>query len=110
MGASLSFTNRRLLKTIVTVRSIDFGRRNGRGIILSMKGITVKDTLHLPVDKRIELVCDIWDSISAVPEAVDLTDEEAAFLDQRMKAFHENPEAGSPWEEVYARLQARLRR
>jgi hypothetical protein len=38
-----------------------------------MKEITVKDTLHLPVDKRIELVCDIWDSISAVPEAVELT-------------------------------------
>jgi putative addiction module component (TIGR02574 family) len=75
-----------------------------------MKEITVKDTLHLPVDKRIELVCDIWDSISAVAEAVDLTDEEAAFLDQRMEAFHENPEAGSPWEEVYARLRARLPR
>ena len=89
---------------------IDLGKPNGRGIIRSMKEITVKDTLHLPVDKRIELVCDIWDSISAVPEAVDLTDEEQALLDERMKKFHENPEAGSPWEEVYARLQARLRR
>ena len=98
------------IETTATVNSIDLGKPNGRGIIRNMKEITVKDTLHLPVDKRIELVCDIWDSISAVPEAVELTDEEQALLDQRMKAFHENPEAGSPWEEVYARLQARLRR
>jgi putative addiction module component (TIGR02574 family) len=93
-----------------TADSISLGKQNSRGIIRTMKEITVKDTLHLPVDKRIELVCDIWDSISAVPEAIELTDEEKALLDERMKAFHDNPDAGSPWEEVYARLQARLRR
>ena len=82
----------------------------GRGTIRSMKEITVKDTLHLPLDKRIELVCDIWDSISAVPDAVELTEEEQVLLDERMKAFHDNPEAGSPWEEVHGRLQARLSR
>ena len=98
------------MKRLRPIEPIDLGKPNGRGIIRNMKEITVKDTLHLPVDKRIELVCDIWDSISAVPEAVELTDEEQALLDQRMKAFHETPEAGSPWEEVYARLQARLRR
>jgi putative addiction module component (TIGR02574 family) len=75
-----------------------------------MKQITVKDTLHLPVDNRIQVVCDIWDSIAAVPEAIELTDEERLLLDERMEAFYEDLDAGSPWEEVYARLQARLRR
>ena len=75
-----------------------------------MKQITVKDTLHLPVDKRIQIVCDIWDSIAAVQEAVELTDEERLLLDERMEAFYKDPDAGSPWEEVYARIQTRLRK
>jgi putative addiction module component (TIGR02574 family) len=47
------------------------------------------------VDKRIELVCEIWDSIAAVPEAVGLTNEERALLDERMGALQKDP-AGLP--------------
>ena len=75
-----------------------------------MKEITAKDTLHLPLDKRIELVCEIWDSIAAVPEAVELTNDERALLDERMDALQKDPKAGSPWETVYKRIQARLRK
>jgi len=69
-----------------------------------------KDALHLSVKKRIKLVCEIWDSIGAVPEAVGLRHEERALLDERMGALQEDPKAGSPWETVYKRIQARLRK
>ena len=41
-----------------------------------MKHITATDTLELSVPERIQLVEDIWDTISNEPEAVQLSDEE----------------------------------
>jgi len=61
-----------------------------------MKEITAKEILHLSLDKRIELVCEIWDSIASVPEAVELANDERALLDERMEAHQKDPKAGSP--------------
>ena len=38
-----------------------------------------------------------------------LTDEEKALLDARLNAYEKNSDAGSSWEEVEARLRARLK-
>jgi putative addiction module component (TIGR02574 family) len=37
-----------------------------------------------------------------------LTDAEKALLDARLAAYEEDPDAGSSWAEVEARIQARL--
>jgi hypothetical protein len=37
-----------------------------------------------------------------------LTDHEKALLDARLAAYAKDPDAGSTWEEVEARIQARL--
>lgn len=69
-----------------------------------MNPITVSDVLELPVQDRIRLVADIWDSIAEVPEAVELSDSQRSELDKRLGAYHENPSLGSPWSEVRARI------
>jgi putative addiction module component (TIGR02574 family) len=62
------------------------------------------DILSLSVEERIQLVEDIWDSIAVVPEAVSLSEEQKRELDRRLEAYHRNPDAGSPWNEVKGRI------
>ena len=62
-------------------------------------------TLHIP--ERIRLVEEIWDSIAEIPEAVPLTEEQKAELDRRLDAYHKDPDTGSPWADVKARILAR---
>ena len=70
------------------------------------KPVSAADALKLSVPERIELVGDIWDSIAAVPEAVPLSEAQKQELGMRLEAHRRDPRAGSPWEEVKARLRA----
>ena len=65
------------------------------------------DILELSVAERIQKVEDIWDSIAAVPEAVALSEDQKEELDRRLQAYHQNPDAGSPWVEVRERIRNR---
>ena len=69
-----------------------------------MKKITIADVLTMPVPERILFVEDVWDSIAVAPEAVQLTDAQREELDCRIAEYHKNPSAGSPWNEVKARV------
>lgn len=69
-----------------------------------MKSITLEEVLRLPVPERIRIVETIWDSIADTPEAVALTDKQKAELDRRLEAFESNPDAGSSWDDVRARI------
>ena len=69
-----------------------------------MKPITVNDLLGLPVSERLQLVEDLWDSIAEVPEAIELSVDQRTELDRRLAAYHEDPETGSPWNEVKERI------
>jgi len=71
------------------------------------KSINVSDAMDLGVAERIELVEDLWDSIAEVPEKVELTDEQKKVLDERLEAYHRNPNEGSPWEVVKERIRNR---
>ena len=66
--------------------------------------ISVIDALELPVQDRIRLVAEIWDSIAEAPEAIQLTEETRQLLAKRMDAHRANPTAGSPWSEVKNRI------
>ncbi len=72
-----------------------------------MKAITANDLLDLPVAERLRLVEDLWDSIAEVPDAVKLSEEQRKELDERLEQFHQNPEAGSSWEDVKDRILKR---
>ncbi len=72
-----------------------------------MQKTMVTDTLNLSIPERIVLVEDIWDSIAAKVDAIELTDKEKQILDQRIEAYHCNPNAVSPWNEVCQRIVKR---
>ncbi len=73
-----------------------------------MSTITKTDFLNLSVPERIILVEDIWDSVSEVPDAVVLTEEQKSELDRRLDAYHKNPGEGSPWNDVRERIRSRV--
>ena len=52
----------------------------------------LEQILALPIDERIKLVEDIWDSIAAVPEAVQLSDEQMAEIERRLEDYRRNPD------------------
>jgi len=70
-----------------------------------MKQELVAEILALPVEERVRLVEAIWDSISAVPEALPLTDWQKQELDRRLAELEADPHAGSTLEEVFARIR-----
>jgi len=69
-----------------------------------MKSITVYDTLELSIPERIQLVEEIWNSIVAEPEAMEITEAEKRLIDERLELHRNNPETGSSWEDVYNRI------
>ena len=69
------------------------------------KNVSIADILELSVADRIQLVEDVWDSIAAVPQRVHLPQAQRDELRRRFEAFHADPEAGSPWEDVKAEMR-----
>lgn len=69
-----------------------------------MKKLSASDIAQMPVDERIQLVEDIWDSIAELPEAVKVPDWHKDELDRRLDAYHANPSEGAPWSEVRTHL------
>ena len=72
-----------------------------------MKKISATDTLDLSIPERIQLVEDIWDTIAAEAQSVELTEDEKSLIDERLEAYHRTPDLGSPWEDVYKRILSR---
>jgi putative addiction module component (TIGR02574 family) len=69
------------------------------------------DYRRLTIAERLQLVEDIWDSITAdaTPESLPVTEDEKALLDERLADLKANPEAGASWAEVRARIVNRPR-
>ena len=65
----------------------------------------VAKILELPVTERIHLVEAIWDSISAIPEALPLTAWQKEELDRRLSEFEASPDSGATLEEAFARVR-----
>lgn len=72
-----------------------------------MKRITATDALALSIPERIQLGEDIWDTIAAEADAIELTEDEKRIIDERLEAYHRNPNLGPPWEDVYKRIVSR---
>jgi putative addiction module component (TIGR02574 family) len=72
-----------------------------------MSKFAVSHVLELPIEERLRLVEEIWNSIAEAPEALELTAEDRRVLDERLAARAENPGAASPWKEALARVAAR---
>lgn len=68
------------------------------------KKVSISDVLELTPEERIRLVEEIWDSITGVPEAVELTPAQRDELDARLARYQADPKAGDPWDVVKARI------
>lgn len=62
----------------------------------------------LPLDERIRLVEDLWDSIASDQKALPLTPEQKAELDRRLDAYEADGDSGRPADEVIADIRKRL--
>jgi putative addiction module component (TIGR02574 family) len=76
-----------------------------KSTISGMNNISIADILELPIQERIRLVELIWDSVAAVPEAVQISPALKAELETRFAEFEANPESGYSWDQVKSRLK-----
>jgi putative addiction module component (TIGR02574 family) len=73
-----------------------------------MNKTLLNKALELTPAERIELVEEIWDSIP--PEDMPpLTEEQKREIDRRYEAMIRDPNRGSKWEDVQARLLAKYK-
>ena len=67
------------------------------------------EVLKLPIEERLELVQELWDSIAAACEREPYppTDEQRRDLERRLAEADADPTAGAPWQEVRERIRHR---
>ena len=70
-----------------------------------MKQELIAEILALPVSERMRLIEAIWDSISAVPDALPLTQWQKDELDRRLAEFDADPDSGASLDEVFASIR-----
>lgn len=63
---------------------------------------------NLPIEERIRLVEDIWDSIAADQAELPLTHEQKEELDQRLNAYESDGIKGRLYSEAIADIRKRL--
>ena len=73
---------------------------------ISMKSLGID---QLPLEERLSLAEEIWDSIASDPAAFPLTFAQRAELDRRIADLESHPETAIAWAEVKDALLARLR-
>ncbi len=61
---------------------------------------TIEEIKKLSVEERILLVEEIWDSIAAEPELLEVPEHQKRELDKRLEAFRKSPEEGTDWDTV----------
>ena len=62
-----------------------------------------------PVEDRLRLIEEVWDSLSDRAGGNILSEAHKQDLQRRLDAYRDNPKAGSPWDEVSARLRGKTR-
>jgi len=65
----------------------------------------MQDILKLSISERILMVEAIWDSIDEKDEQLELSAETKQLLDERLEAHINNPDEGSNWNDVKARIK-----
>ena len=63
----------------------------------------------LSPDERLRLIEELWDSLSAKPGAIPLTNAQREELDRRLDDLESSGPEGIPWEEVLQQIRSRPR-
>jgi putative addiction module component (TIGR02574 family) len=70
-----------------------------------MNKTLLAEASKLSVSERIELAEAIWDTVEPDLAAIPIPESHRAELERRLADLDKNPDEGSPWEEVRARLE-----
>jgi putative addiction module component (TIGR02574 family) len=73
---------------------------------MSKPAINIDD---LNPEERLRMIEKLWDSLSAQPGSVPLTDAQRQELDRRLDDLERSGPEGIPWEEVLEQIRARSR-
>ena len=65
------------------------------------------DISALSSEERLRLLDELWDSLSATPEAIPLTNAQREELDRRLDQLDQDGPTGIPWDEVLHRIHNR---
>jgi putative addiction module component (TIGR02574 family) len=63
----------------------------------------------LTPQERLSLLEQLWDSLTATPEAIPLTEAQREELDRRLDDLEVEGPVGIPWDEVLSRIRSRGR-
>lgn len=63
---------------------------------------------QLPIDERIRLVEDLWDSIASDQNALPLTQDQKNELDKRLDAYEQSKDPGRPMSEVLSEIRSKI--
>jgi putative addiction module component (TIGR02574 family) len=61
----------------------------------------------LTPEQRLDLLEELWDSLTATPAAIPLTGAQRAELDRRLDDLEREGPVGIPWDEVLGRIRGR---
>jgi putative addiction module component (TIGR02574 family) len=62
-----------------------------------MAKVTLNDLLELSIPERLVIVEDLWDSLAATPTSLPVTEEQQRELDNRLREYEAEPQAGQSW-------------
>ena len=65
------------------------------------------DMNKLSPDERLDLIEELWDSLSTDPAKIPITEAQANELDLRLTDMAQDDSLGIPWETVLARIRER---
>jgi len=63
---------------------------------------------NLPIDERVKLVEELWDSIAADQGTLLLTDDEKSELDRRLNAFESDGNQGLPAVKTISEIRRKI--
>lgn len=69
------------------------------------QSLTPSEIKKLSVAERILIVEEIWDSIAAEQDSVEVTQAQRAELDRRIASCDASPNEGKSWQEIRRRLE-----
>lgn len=72
---------------------------------------TLDELRKLPIEQRIQLVEDLWDTIAddTVGKSLAVSPELAEELDRRLQEYRSDPDSARPVEDVLSRLRGLIR-
>jgi len=68
----------------------------------------VQELTALPVEEQLLIVEELWDSISANPENIPISEEEKAEMLRRVQEYRKDGIKGDTWDVVRKRIEAKL--